>query len=230
MADKQKVNVVVDSREPLDTIIPVLTQHDEVEEFTVEQLPTGDLVIEGVVFERKTPSDYASSITDEDDHLKGQVERMADAYDHAYVLLEGDMSEFEELSHTRMNANSLRGFAASLTARNGVPVIPCSDTENLIDYAIRQARKHIEEPSDSGLQVKSSADSSAPVVERMYGCIDGVGADTASSLHLQYPSLQDALEATVDDLTVIDGVGEKTAQTIYDSLHDSEVSVTETTI
>jgi len=224
------VNVVVDSREPLEELIPHLTRHDEVEEFIVEQLPTGDLVIEGVVFERKTPSDYASSITDEDDHLKGQVERMADAYDHAYVLLEGNMSEFEQLSHTRMDANSLRGFAASLTARHGVPVIPCSDSASLVDYAIRQARKHIEEPSSSGLRVKSSVESSEPVVKRMYGCISGVGADTAASLHLQFPSLQDALNASVGEFETIGGVGPKTAQNIHDALHNSEVAVTETQI
>lgn len=227
MTQKQTVNVVVDSREEIQDRVPHLVEHDEVNEFTIEELPTGDLVIEGVVFENKKPSDYASSITDEDDRLKDQVERMAEAYDHAYVLLEGDMSDLEELSHTQMKPQSLRGFAASLSARNGVPVIPCSNSKTLVDMAIRLARKHIEDPTDSGLRVKSSAANDAPLVERMYGCISGVGADTANSLHLQYPSLQDALDATVDDFTVINGVGVKTAETIHDSLHDTEISVTE---
>jgi len=230
MSDKQTVTVAVDSREPLDELLPLLIDHDEVEEFEVDTLESGDLAIEGVGFERKTPSDYATSITDDDDHLRGQVERMGDQYDHAYVLLEGDMSDFDFLSHTRMKPTSLRGFAASLTAREGIPVIPCSNTENLIDYAVRQARKHIEDPSASSLRTKTTADSTAPVVKRMYGCIDGVGADTASKLHLQFPSLQDALDADESDFEGIEGIGPKTAQKIHEALHDAEMGVQETTI
>lgn len=231
MSDKQSVTVVVDSREPLDDILPHLIDHDEVEEFVVDELESGDFAIEGVGFERKTPSDYASSIMDSDDHLKDQVERMNQQYDHSYVLLEGDMSDFEFLTHTQIDANSLRGFAASLMARQDMPVIPCSNTESLIDYAIRQARKHIEDPSSSSLRVKTTVtDSNEPVVKRMYGCIEGVGSDTASKLHLQFPSLQDALNASVSDFEVIEGVGPKTAQKIYDALHDAETSVEETKI
>lgn len=231
MTDKKSVRVVVDSREPLDDILPHIIEHGEVEEYEVDELSSGDFAIEGVGFERKTPSDYATSITDSDDHLRGQAERMVEQYDHAYVLLEGDMSDFEFLSHTNMNPNSLRGFAASLTAREGVPVIPCSNTENLVDYAIRQARKHIESPSSSSLRVKTTVESSdEPVVKRMFGCIEGVGADTAGKLHLQFPSLQDAIEADASDFEVIEGVGPKTAQKIHDALHSNEVGVEETKI
>lgn len=231
MADKQSVTVRVDSREPLDTVLPYLIDHSEVEEFEVAELDSGDLEIEGVAFERKTPSDYASSITDKDDHLKDQAERMIEQYEHAYVLLEGDMSDFESLSHTRIEAKSLRGFAASLSARYGVPVIPCSDAETLVDYAIRQARKHVEDPSSSSLRVKSSVESSdEPVVKRMYGCIDGVGSETASKLHLQFPSLQDALDASVGEFETVEGIGPMTAQKIYDDLHNSEAAIEEEVI
>jgi ERCC4-type nuclease len=152
-------------------------------------------------------------------------------HDHGYVLLEGDMSDFEFLTHTKMDPNSLRGFAASLMARQGMPVIPCSDTETLIDMAIRIARKHIEDPSSSSLRVKSSVESSdEPVVKRMYGCISGVGPEMAAKLHLQFPSLQDALSADVSEFETIEGVGPKTAQKIHDALHSNEIGVQETTI
>lgn len=227
MGEKQSVGVVVDSREPTETLIPHLTRNPEVEEFAIEELPVGDLLIEDVIFERKTPSDYASSIMDSDDHLKDQVERMGDAHDHGYILIEGDMSDFDVLSHTQIPAASLRGFAASLMARQGIPVIPCSDSETLVDMAVRLARKHIETPSNSSLRIKSSVgDGDEPVVKRMYGCIDGVGPDTATALHTHYPSLQDALDASVAEFTTIDGIGQKTAQQIHTALHDTEIGVT----
>lgn len=232
MAEKQSVTVRVDTREKvLDQIIAILVDHPEVEEFVVDELDSADLAIEGIGFERKTPSDYAGSITDEDDHLESQIERMKEQYEACYVLLDGDMSDFESLSHTRMAPESLRGFAASRTARDGVPTIPCSNLETLVDYAIRQARKHIEDPSGSSLRVQSSVEKkSEPVVKRMYGCIGGVGADTAASLHMIFPSLEDALSASVSEFETVDGVGPKTAQKIYDALHSDEVSVKETTI
>lgn len=232
MASKETVKVTVDSREKnVDEYIGIFIDHDEVDEFDVAELDSADMAIEGIGFERKTPSDYATSITDQDDHLESQIERMKEQYEACYVLLDGDMSDWDSLSNSRMKGKSIRGFAASRTARDGVPTIPCSDLETLIDYAIRQARKHIEDPSSGSLRVQSSVEKKTePVVKRMYGCIEGVGSDTANSLHMIYPSLEDALNASQSDFETVDGVGPKTAEKIYEALHSNEIGVKETKI
>lgn len=216
---KKTVSVTVDIREPPE-VSKVVSEHPDVEKYVLDELDSGDILIEGVVIERKTPSDFASSMTDRDDHLKSQVERMNDQYDESYVLLEGGFTDFGTLSHSQVPAKSLRGFAASITARYGTPVLPCDDLDTLVDMAIRLARKHIEDSSGDGLRVKSSVDDqTAPATKRMYGCIDGVGAETAEKMYRRYPALPEAIEATALDWEAIDGIGEVTAATIRDTLN-----------
>lgn len=235
---------MLDKREPIGDLLDHLEGNDEVKDVDVETLETADIVIgdsvpadetipeNPVAYERKTPSDFASSIT-EQPYLKDQVGRMADQYDRSYVLLEGDLSEFNELTHTDMPPVALRGMAASLTSRFESPVIPCSSQHLLIDMAIRIARKHIEDPDDS-LRVKSSVSGNdAPTVKRMYGCISGVGSETADNMFEKLPTLQDAAEASMTELQQIDGIGERRAKQIKRELAGhggTEANITERTI
>lgn len=220
---KKKVNVRVDWRE--DTgVVDEVKAHDEVADYEVTQLDNGDIEIrdpdgEGVLlFERKTVSDYANSMTDRDDHLKDQVERLEEATDApARVLIEGNMDDFGDLKHTNVLPQSLRGFTASLEERNGAKVKFCSNLENLVDYAIRTARKNFEESSTS-LRVESAVKKSEPFTKRVYGCVDGVGPEMAGRLYDTYPTLPDALEADVDDLKQIEGVGDSLAERIHTTL------------
>lgn len=216
---KATVEVTVDIREP-PTVAEAVEAHPDVADFTYDEMESADIEIEGVGFERKTPSDFATSMTDRDDHLKSQVERMNDQYTESYVLLEGDLPDFGALSHSKVPAKSLRGFAASITARYGTPVIPCSDLDTMVDMAIRLARKHVEDDTSDDLRVKTSVeDQTAPFEKRVYGCIEGVGAGTADTMYQAYPSLPDAIEATTADWKALDGIGDVTAATIRDSLN-----------
>lgn len=220
---KKSVVVTVDWREDTD-LIDVVEEHDEVEDFHLGELDVGDLKIDdpdgdgSVVFERKTVSDFAGSMTDSDDHLRDQVERLEKATDaSARVLIEGNMSDFDSLTHTRVKPQSLRGFTASLEERNGARVMFCSNRDNLVDYAIRSARKQFEERSNT-LRVQTTVKKSEPVTKRMYGCIEGVGPEMAERLYNVYPSLSEAIDAETSDLMKIEGIGEKLALEIQDSL------------
>jgi len=220
---KKNVIVRVDWRD--DTkVIEAVRGHDEVEEAQLTELDIGDIQIQDpnsddvIVFERKDISDFAGSMTDEDDHLKDQVERLEEATDSpARILIEGNMEDFEDLEHTRVLPQSLRGFTASLEERYGAKIKFCGDIKTLVDYSIRCARKNFEDESMS-LRVQSATKKTAPFEKRVYGLIDGVGPTTAQSLYESFPTLTDALEADTTDLMGVDGVGEKTVLQIQDQL------------
>lgn len=227
---KKQVEVRVDWREERgDSVIGVAENHDEVADVSLVELDVGDIEIRDpdsddvVVFERKDVPDFASSMTDEDDHMRDQVERLEEATDApARVLIEGNMEDFESLQHTRVAPQSLRGFVASLEERNGAKIKFCSDLDTLVDYAIRTSRKKFEDSSES-LRVRSSVDKkTSPVALRMYGCLDGVGVKNAKSLHNSFPTMEDMLEAEIEDLVEVDGIGQKRAEKIYKSLRKSE--------
>ncbi|WP_222918077.1 ERCC4 domain-containing protein [Natrinema sp. SYSU A 869] len=214
-----RVAVTVDDREPAGLVEAVRT-HSDVTAVAVDRLQSGDLAIDSVGFERKTLRDYVTSAMGRHgSDLSDQVERMAAAYDHSYVLLEGDFDDLESL-RTNVSPASIRGSMASITARQGVPVIPCTDRRQLIDFAIRLGRKHAEEPTNSQLPVGSVPSRREPTTKRMYGCIDGIGPEIAATLYDRYPTVEALLGASVDELVEIDGIGPTRAATIHTAFRD----------
>ncbi|MDF9744183.1 ERCC4 domain-containing protein [Natrinema salsiterrestre] len=214
-----RVAVTVDDREPAGLAEAVRT-HSDVVDVTVERLSSGDLAIGSVGFERKTPRDYVSSaMSRSGPDLTDQVKRMADSYDHAYVLLEGEFADLESL-RTTVSPASVRGSMASITARQGVPVIPCTDRRRLIDFAIRLGRKHVEDPTTVRLPTGSVPSRREPTTKRMYGCVEGIGPELAATLYDRYPTVESLLEASRHDLTAIDGIGPTRAETIYSAVRD----------
>ncbi|AGB37719.1 ERCC4 domain-containing protein [Natronococcus occultus] len=215
------VAVTVDDREPAG-VAETVRGHTDVTETTVERLPAGDLVVGPVGLERKTPRDYVNGVMSRSGpDLYDQLERLAECYDHAYVLLEGDVSAFDSL-RTSVDPTAIRGSMASITARYGVPVIPCTDRRRLVDFAVRLGRKHTEAPSSRPLPVGSVPSRSEPTTKRMYGCIEGIGPELAATLYDAYPSMAELLEASVADLEAIEGIGERRARAVYEAIRAAD--------
>lgn len=210
-----KVTIDLDELHDSFKVPDAFNEHPDVDQIDMsERLPAGDIDIRGVGFERKTISDYVSSI--EDDRLEEQTTKMSQVYEESYILVEGDLAGTEDI-FSEMSGKSIRGSMASITARdNGInSVIPCSTIELLADMATRLARKHTEDSDRMFLPTSDVQDNDAPVEMKMYGCIDGVGPQTAKDLYTRFPLPVFICEsASVDELTEIDGIGRKTAKKI----------------
>lgn len=206
------VVVAVDDREPT-AVAEAVRAHADVDGVEVDRLDAGDLVVGEVGVERKTLADYASTLVGRSaPDLYDQVRRLREAYAHPYLLIE---DQFPADSDEGVPAAAVRGSAASITARQGVPVIPCSDLPRLVDMTVRLGRKHVEDPSKPALPRGSVTALGEPTTKRMYGCIDGIGPETADRLHEAYPSVADALGASPEELMAVEGVGPKRAEAIY---------------
>lgn len=213
------VAVAVDDREPA-AVVEVIRDHPDTDVVETRRLVAGDIVIGDVGVERKTLSDYVNALigrTSPD--LYDQIRRLNEAYTHTYLLLE---SELPTDSDEHVPAVAVRGSAASITARLETPVIPCSDLERLVDMAVRLGRKHAEEPSTPALPRSSITAFDVPTTKRMYGCIDGIGSDTADSLYEAYPTVADIVAASPEELMAIEGVGPKRADAIYSAFRSAE--------
>ncbi|SEW11650.1 ERCC4 domain-containing protein [Natrinema salifodinae] len=218
-----RVAVTVDDREPAG-LVAAVRDHPDVTEVVVERLATGDLAIDSIGFERKTLRDYVNGVMGRSGpDLADQVERMADAYDHSYVLLEDDFAGLDSL-RTAVSPESIRGSMASITARHGVPIIPCTDRRHLVDFAIRLGRKHAEDPSTRRIPVGSVPSRREPTTKRMYGCIQGIGPELAATLYERYPTVEALLAADREELTRIEGIGEARADVIYAAFRDDGTS------
>lgn len=220
---KLQVDVMLDIHEDLNTHLrEIFEEHDEVREVSVADMEklfgAGDILIAGTAFERKTWPDYVGSI--KDGRLQKQTETMKQVFRRSYVLVDGDMDGTEELTHTQMEPASLRGHAASLTARSesGVQsVIPCSNNELLADMAVRLARKHLEDPSNWNVQ--ATVDTKEPTLKRIIASVDGVGPGMADKLYAEFDTLRE-IQATLEfgAITDIDGLGPKTEANLKEAL------------
>lgn len=211
--------VVVDDREPA-AVADAVRAHPDVESVASRRLDAGDVVMGDVGVERKTLSDYVSTLIGRRaPDLRDQVRRLSEAYEHSYVLLEAELPADGDEG---VPASAVRGSAASITARLGTPVIPCSDRDRLVDMAVRLGRKHVEDPSTPALPNGSVTALDAPTAKRMYGCIDGVGTDTAGRLYEAYPAVEDLVAASPEELMAIDGIGPKRAEAIHSAFRGGE--------
>lgn len=219
MSKKEKVTAIIDSNEESqnERVTEVLVLHEDVEDFRIEPLAFGDIKIGPCLFERKTPSDFASSL--EEGRLKEQAQGLAATDMHAYILIEGNMEDFDNLEHTDIPSKSLRGMDARIEATYGVGVKYCSTPELLGDVAVRLARKHIEDPSDP---VVEDHREELSFIEHVFTGVEGVGHKTARNLAGDFPDLSTAMRAEPNDFKAVDGVGEKRATEIYDTLHNDK--------
>lgn len=211
------MSVTVDDREPAG-LVRAVRDHGDVTDVEVVRLPSADLVVGDVGVERKTPRDYVNAVfAASGPDLYEQVERMREQYAHTYVLVEGDLTDLEAAAMGPDPA-AVRGSLASIVARLDTPVIPCSDRERLVDLAVRLGRKHVEAPSERRLPTGSVTTRSAPVTQRMYGCIDGIGPTMAARLAEAFPTVAALVEASPQEIQRVEGVGEKRAEAVYASV------------
>lgn len=222
-----EVLAVVDSNEAEQhpAILAAIRDHPEVDDWLIHSLDAADLVIQGIGFERKSVSDYASSMTD--GRLPRQAAKLLDAFEQAYILVDGDMSETEDLRHTGMKGESIRGSQASLMARYDLRVVYCSDTRLLVDTAVRLARKHTE-PSESDFLPTGAVGIDRPLKQRLWGCFDDVGPTRAEALGEAVGSPMKLTASWIDagldpqwinkQLQAVDGIGEVTAERIVEQI------------
>lgn len=222
MSNKESVSVIIDSNEESQNIeaVELFVMHEDVKDFTIEPLETGDFIVENCIFERKTPPDFASSL--QEGRLREQVERMARSDYQPYILVEGDMSDFSTLEHSHMPSKSLRGMTASIMARNGIPVVFCSEPKYLADIAIRIARKSIEGINNHHVKSTDAVKDDIPFVTQFFMNIEGIGLSTAEDLSDEFNSVQEALEASVEELSSVGGIGDVRAKNIHEAIHEGE--------
>ena len=117
-APTRPIRVVVDDREPAETVLAALQRMPEVET-SVSRLSVGDYQVDDeCLIERKTVSDFAASIVD--GRLFRQARRLAGASPLCAVILEGRASD---LSGCPVSRESLQGAMVSLSLIYRLPVL-----------------------------------------------------------------------------------------------------------
>lgn len=212
-SDEERVSIIVDNREAASPVVNELVKLGT--KLTFSQLDIGDYVLsERVCVERKTISDFASSIMDL--RLFQQAKLLADSYEVPIILLEGK-SLYAPVGN--IHPNAIRGALAALITGYRTNLLKSEDARESAEliYAIalreqKEFRKRLQVRGEK--KPESIADrqvfllSGLPLVERV----------TAIKLLRYFKTPLCVFNANEQDLQQVEGIGDVKARKIREIL------------
>ncbi|NPD88759.1 MAG: hypothetical protein HGN29_08535 [Asgard group archaeon] len=192
--NKHKLNLIIDNRES--KLIKLLEQKQDSIIYETKALDVGDVIVsEDVAIERKTGSDFISSIMD--GRLFEQMLRLLDTYPNPILILES--FDYLALENTGMNLSSIYGALAYISYKLGVSVIPTVTTEDTLIVIERIAYR--EQIEDTKPTLARRAPKGMTIEERRAYALEGLidtGPKKAQALIEQFKTPLKVFEAIKD--------------------------------
>jgi DNA excision repair protein ERCC-4 len=211
-----RILLIADDRETVSGIPDLLAKMPEVN-LGIERLVAGDYrVEEAVLIERKTASDFAQSLIT--GRLFEQAARMGRSMLRPAYILEGKSADWSALGVRR---EALQGALITLTLVFDIPVlraVDAAETARLIFYAGQQLARLRDPNHAPNRSAKVKRKRSRQL--RLLQTLPGVGSERAKLLLEHFGSIRSCFEAGADELQKIEGIGPKTAQAIWDTVHE----------
>ncbi len=166
------------------------------------------------VFERKTASDFISSLAQ--GRLFAQLTELRKSRFAPILLLEGDPLG---VGHSQMRPESIRGALTYITAIMRVPILPSrgpADSAHLVYAAAKQCQiGHATHGPAAGRRRASLSEQQMQIMLSL----PGVGPATARAVCARFGSLHDLLNADAAQLSTVPGVGPSLAAALEQLLH-----------
>jgi ERCC4-type nuclease len=166
------------------------------------------------VFERKTASDFLSSLVQ--GRLFAQLTELRKSRFAPILLLEGNPLH---VSHSQMRPESIRGALTYITAILRVPILPSSgpaDSAHLVYAAAKQCQIG---RATHGPEVGRRRASLSERQMQIVLSLPGIGPVTARAVCALFRSLHDLLSADAAQLSTIPGVSPARAAALEQLLH-----------
>jgi len=197
---KEKPKVILDYREK-NSLIPseLINLGLEIE---FRNLQVADYIIKGVAIERKTVSDFVSSMISR--RLLKQLEELGQ-YKERLLIVEGiDEQELYTDSEdwTGMHPNSIRGFLLSILLKYKVPIIFTKNYEDTAKFlSVLSKRKSKELP----LNVKKKNLNKKEQKQFIIEGFPGIGPKTAKKLFKKFKTIKNIINASEEELKEVIG-------------------------
>jgi len=209
MAFEEGVKIFADNRENC----AVISELERLCVIEMKNLPVGDYVCsDRVVVERKSESDFASSIMD--GRLFSQMKELC-GYEKPVLLLERNGQNV-----SRIHPNAIRGALASLALDFNVPIIFSQsyiDTAGIIFQIAK--REQIEDKRTISIRQKAGIDTPARHQEFLVAGLPSVSTVLAKRMLARFGTPQKIFSASLDELQEIEGIGEEKAKRVFEMLN-----------
>jgi len=189
-----------------------------------KQLPVGDYIVHNLCIERKDVRDYVGSLVS--NHLNDQLYNMSYNYPVSILIVEGFVDEilvFRKLKRQQY----ISSLAGSILKRapegeGGIINLICLSTPFDTALFIHYLHKKIEEgdlfrlPKIVGRKRKVSQSERQVLV---ISSLPGIGSKRAKILLSHFGSIANLVNADLNEIKSVQGIGGKTAEEIYNVLH-----------
>jgi ERCC4-type nuclease len=191
--EKPKQKIFVDYREKNSMVASELIHLGFEVEFL--ELKVGDYLVNNIAIERKTVSDFISSMIN--NHLRKQLDELQQ-YENKLLLIEG-LEEHELYSDNSegMNANAVRGFLLSILLKHKIPIIftkNAEDTARFIDVLAR--KKEVE----SSLNATKKSFNKKEQMQFILEGFPGIGPKTAKKLLEKFKTMKNIFSAPHEEI------------------------------
>jgi ERCC4-type nuclease len=202
------VTIYVDKRELSCRIASILEKYCNVVE---RQLDVADyLLSDRVAVERKTGSDFVSSIID--GRLFNQLSELKNNFDRPVLIIEGN-DIFN--SGRNMHPNAIRGAIASIATEYCIPIIWTEnqlETANML-YTIAK-REQLDAKTSVSVRGSKKAKSDNHAQEIIIAGLPGISRVKAKALLKHFKTPEKVFAAKEEKLKDVDGIGDELAKRI----------------
>lgn len=197
---------VIDAREPAESMNRFVRHFSKFGIVPkIASLDVGDVVVNGMCIERKTPADFIASITD--GRLFEQAVKMK-SYSKSLVVVEGRLGDLLNPKFRRINVNAVTGAVASLCVDFGLPVLFTDKYYDLVYYHLFNRALKTERVERI---VKEKITDYDDAKVHLIASVPGVGAKRARLILEKFGTVLDAI-LNVDLWNEIEGIGDKTIE------------------
>jgi ERCC4-related helicase len=205
----QGPKIVIDDRETSSKVVEELSGMGAA--IRLERLACGDYAIgDRILVERKTARDFVDTLVNRD--LLGQVKAMADAVIRPVMIIEGG----DLYTQRDIHPNAIRGVLAALTVDMGVSVLFSRDEQDTAQMLMVLARREEGGRGDHKVHPHKTHRSAREDQEYIISAFPEIGMKSARILLAHFGTVQAITNAELADLVAIKGIGQKTAQKVYD--------------
>ncbi len=188
--EKPKIKVLVDYREK-NSLVPAELIHLGLEVEFME-LKIGDYLVNNVAIERKTVSDFLSSMLNK--RILRQLEELQQ-YENKLLIIEGleEQELYNDKNEEGINPNSIRGFLLSIALKHRIPIIFAKDSQDTARFISVIAKK---KEVESSLNVNKKSLSSNERMQFILEGFPGIGPKTARKLLVEFKTLNNIFTAS----------------------------------
>ena len=191
---KPNTKIIIDYREKNSLVASELINLGFEIEF--KELKVADYIVKEVAIERKTVSDFISSMVNK--RLLNQIQELKQ-YENKLLLIEGiDENElYNEENGNGINANSVRGFLLSITLKHKIPIIFSKDYKDTAKFINLIARKKTQEMP---IRATKKALNKKEQMQFILEGFPGIGPKNAKKLLKEFKTIQNIINAPEKEL------------------------------